>query len=55
MGEDFKDAKGIRAICRRRKLKAAVNFQLRFSPMMMIVQDCIEKNVIEDIKDFEVH
>ena len=45
MGEDFKDAKGIRAICRRRKLKASVNFQLRFSPMMMIVQDCIVHNV----------
>ena len=55
MGEDFKDAKGIRAICRRRKLTAAVNFQLRFSPMMMIVQDCIEKNVFGDITDLEVH
>ena len=55
MGEDFKDAKKIRAICRSRKLIAAVNFQLRFSPMMMIVHDCIEKNVIEDITEFEVH
>jgi len=55
MGEDFKDAKSIRSICRRRKLTAAVNFQLRFSPMMMIVQDCIGQNVIGDITDFEVH
>ena len=55
MGEDFEDAKHIRAICRRRKLTAAVNFQLRFSPMMMIVQDCIEKKVIGDITDLEVH
>ena len=55
MGEDFKDAKAIRAICRRRKLTAAINFQLRFSPMMIIVQDCIEKKVIGDITDLEVH
>ena len=49
MGEDFNDAKGIRAICRRRKLTAAVNFQLRFSPMMMIVQDSIEKKNLEKL------
>ncbi|MBG56203.1 MAG: oxidoreductase, partial [Deltaproteobacteria bacterium] len=30
-------------------------FQLRFSPMMMIVQDCIAKKVIGDITDLEVH
>ncbi len=55
MGEDFKDAKSIRAICRRRNLTAAVNFQLRFSPMMMIIKDCFEKKIIGDITDLEVH
>ena len=36
MGEDFKDAKSIRSICRRRKLTAAVNFQLRFLSLIHI-------------------
>ena len=55
MGADLKDAKGIRTICRHRRLVAAVNFQLRFSPMMMIVRDSLEKKLIGGITDFEVH
>lgn len=53
MGADLKDARRIRDICRKRKLIAAVNFQLRFSPMMLAVRDAIAKGLIGDVLDVE--
>ena len=55
MGINLKDAKDIRTICRHRQFVAAVNFQLRFSPMMMIVRDSLKKKLIGKISDFDVH
>ncbi|MRT33103.1 gfo/Idh/MocA family oxidoreductase, partial [Xylella fastidiosa subsp. multiplex] len=39
MGLTLADASAIRAVCRERELIAAVNFQLRCSPMMLAVAD----------------
>ena len=55
MGSDQNEARQIRQICRNKSLKAAVNFQLRFSPMMMAVKDAIDKGMIGELLEIEVH
>lgn len=55
MGEDLAQARKILDICRAKKLHAAVNFQLRFSPMMLAVRDALRSNVLGEIFDLEVH
>jgi predicted dehydrogenase len=55
MGADQEQARAIRGICRQKGLKAAVNFQLRFSPMMMVACQMIEKGRIGDLLEIEVH
>lgn len=55
MGSDLANAKEIRAICREKQLKAAVNFQLRFSPMMMAARQTVEAGLIGDPLEIEVH
>ncbi|OIP82215.1 MAG: oxidoreductase [Rhodobacterales bacterium CG2_30_65_12] len=55
MGADQDQARAIRAICRDKRLKAAVNFQLRFSPMMMAVQDTVHRGLLGDLLEIEVH
>lgn len=55
MGADQAQAREIRAICRDKGLKAAVNFQLRFSPMMRAVQDAIARGVLGEMLEVEVH
>ncbi len=53
MGRDLADARRIRQVCRDRRLTAAVNFQLRFSPMMLAVRDAIARGLIGDVTDLE--
>lgn len=55
MGADLVHARAIRAMCREKKLKSAVNFQLRFSPMMMAARQAIEAGLIGDPLELEVH
>ena len=55
MGSDLQNARAIRAICREKNLKAAVNFQLRFSPMMMAARQAIETGLIGELLEIEVH
>jgi predicted dehydrogenase len=55
MGDTLATAQRIHAICRERQLKAAVNFQLRFSPYMLAVRDFISRGELGDIVDAEVH
>jgi len=55
MGSDLDDARAIRATCRERGLTAAVNFQLRFSPMMLAVRDAAKRGLLGDLVDVEVH
>ena len=54
MGDSFDDAKKILSICRKKKLKAAVNFQLRYSPFVTAARDIISRGLIGDIYDMEV-
>ncbi len=54
MGSDLDAATKILKLCRERKLKGAVNFQLRFSPMMLAVRDAIDRGLIGRLIDVEV-
>ena len=54
LGRDLADARRIVAICAERKLRAAVNFQLRFAPNMLAVKDALEGGVFGDVLDVEV-
>jgi len=54
MGRDLPDARRIIALCRERRLSAAVNFQLRFAPNMLAVRDALERGVFGDVLDVEV-
>jgi predicted dehydrogenase len=55
LGEDLADATRIRARCRQKQLVAAVNFQLRFSPGMLALQDAIARGWLGRIVELEVH
>lgn len=55
MGANIEQAREIRAVCRERKLNAGMNFQLRFSPMMMAARDAIIKGMLGDLLEVEVH
>lgn len=55
MGADLGQARAIRDICRDRRLKAAVNFQLRFAPMMMALRGAIDRGLLGELVEIEVH
>jgi len=55
MGTDLEDARRIREMCRARKMVAAVNFQLRFSSMMLALRDLVDKGIIGPVVDLEFH
>jgi predicted dehydrogenase len=55
MGNNLDEATEILTICREKKLKAAVNFQLRFAPMMLALKDAIAKGLLGEVVDFEAH
>ncbi len=54
LGLDLADATRLRELCRRKRLIAAVNFQLRFSPLMLALRDAVERAVLGRILDVEV-
>jgi predicted dehydrogenase len=53
MGSDLAAATEILHICRDKKLVAAVNFQLRFAPMMLALKDAIAKGWLGELVDFD--
>jgi len=53
MGSDLEDATEILQICREKSLRAAVNFQLRFAPMMLALKDAIAKGWLGEVVDFD--
>ena len=55
MGGDLAEADRILAVCEARRLVAAVNFQLRFSPMMLAVADAVHRGLLGRLVDVEVH
>jgi len=53
MGSDLAGASEILDLCLTKKLKAAVNFQLRFAPMMLALKDAIAKGWLGEVVDFD--
>ncbi len=54
MGRDLAEARRIRGLCRAKRLTAAVNFQLRFSPNMLALRDALERGLLGTVRDVEV-
>jgi predicted dehydrogenase len=55
MGSDLAEATAILKVCRERELVAAVNFQLRFAPMMLAVRDALDRGLLGRLVDVEAH
>ncbi|MGF7149839.1 putative dehydrogenase [Sphingomonas zeicaulis] len=55
MGLDLEAAREIRTLCHERRLIASVNFQLRYSPMMLALADAIHRGLLGDLVEIEVH
>lgn len=53
LGNDLAQATEILTICRQKKLKAAVNFQLRFAPTILALNDAIRKGWLGKVVDFD--
>jgi predicted dehydrogenase len=54
MGRDLDEARRIRQLCRDRGLIAAVNFQFRFSPMMLAIRDALRRDLLGDLVNVEI-
>jgi len=54
MGNDLAQAKEIVAVCERKKLVAAINFQLRFASFVSAARYMIDQGIIGDLYDLEV-
>lgn len=55
LGVDLADATRIRDACRRKRLTAAVNFQLRFSPLMLALRDAVERGWLGRLVELDLH
>jgi predicted dehydrogenase len=55
MGRDLDEATRILKRARERNLTAAVNFQLRFAPMMLALADALERGLLGRLIDVEIH
>lgn len=55
MGENMAEAKEILAITQRKKMIAAVNFQLRYAPFIAAVRKMINEGSLGEITDIEVN
>ncbi|MFI1744125.1 Gfo/Idh/MocA family protein [Thalassobellus sediminis] len=53
MGNDYKQAKEIVAVCERKNLVAAINFQLRFASFVSAARNIIDQGLIGDLYDLE--
>lgn len=54
LGDDLTAARAICELCHAKRLKAAVNFQLRYAPFVLAARSLIEQGIIGDIHDMEV-
>ncbi len=54
LGETLDEASDLRDICREKGLIAAVNFQLRYAPYVLVARNLIAQGVIGDLHDIDV-
>ena len=55
MGSNYDEAKMILNTCKDKNIVAALNFQLRFSPMMLCLKDAINKKMLGEVTDIDFH
>lgn len=55
MGENFEEAKRILELAREKKLRAAINFQLRYAPYILAAKELILAGRLGDLNDIEVN
>jgi predicted dehydrogenase len=55
LGQDLADARAIVAALDARRITAATNFQLRFTPSMLATRDAIRRGLFGEIVDIDVH
>ncbi|MEY2869176.1 MAG: hypothetical protein RIR01_1656, partial [Bacteroidota bacterium] len=53
MGNDLAEAKEILAVCERKNLVGAINFQLRFAPFVAAARYLINEGIIGELYDME--
>lgn len=53
MGSDLASADAILRVVRARRLRAAVNFQLRFAPALLALKDAIGRGMLGDVIDVD--
>jgi predicted dehydrogenase len=53
MGESLREARAIVAVCRQRRLTAAINFQLRYAPVMLAARE-LAQTLIGTLHDMEI-
>ncbi len=53
-GENLDQARALLALCRRKQLTAAVNFQLRFAPAVATARNLIATGAIGELHDVEI-
>ncbi len=53
-GEDLAQARALLALCREKRLRAAVNFQLRYAPAVLAARELIAAGEIGELHDIEV-
>jgi len=54
LGENLDQARQILNLCTRKRLRAAVNFQLRYAPYVLAARSLIEQGAIGELHDMEV-
>jgi predicted dehydrogenase len=54
MGNNLAEAREIVAICKEKQITAAVNFQLRYAPVMLAAKRIADANLIGEVHDMEI-
>jgi predicted dehydrogenase len=54
MGNNLAEAEEIVSICREKQLTAAVNFQLRYAPVMLAAKEIAATGALGDVHDMEI-
>ena len=55
MGENLEEANAIMALCREKKFKAGINFQLRYAPYILKARELISQGLIGEVCDIEIN
>lgn len=55
MGDNYEQAKKILALTRQKKIKAGINFQLRYAPYILAAKELINQGSLGELNDIEVN